>query len=215
MSGNSGMMLPIYEIANKLGIPDEFLEPYGKYTAKIKLDFLLQPEPKRLGKLILVTAITPTEYGEGKTVTSIGLAQALEKCGKKSVATLREPSLGPVFGVKGGATGGGKSKVHPSEMINLHFNGDFHAVTTAHNLLAALVDSHLYYGNEMNIDPDTISWPRTIDMNDRVLKENYRRTRRQVERRASGNGLCHYRGFRDYGHFGAGKFPGRLPTAAR
>ena len=171
MSGNSGTMLPIYKIANKLGIPDEFLEPCGKYTAKIKLDFLLQPEPKRLGKLILVTAITPTEYGEGKTVTSIGLAQALEKCGKKSIATLREPSLGPVFGVKGGATGGGKSKVHPSEMINLHFNGDFHAVTTAHNLLAALVDSHLYYGNEMNIDPDTISWPRTIDMNDRVLRK--------------------------------------------
>ncbi|MFN8007797.1 MAG: formate--tetrahydrofolate ligase [Terriglobia bacterium] len=163
-------MLPITDIAEGLKIPSRFLEAYGKYTAKIKLDLLKQPEPANLGKLILVTAITPTEYGEGKTVTSIGLAQALRKCGKKSIATLREPSLGPVFGVKGGATGGGKSKVLPSEMINLHFNGDFHAVTSAHNLLSALVDSHLYYGNELQIDPDTISWPRTIDVNDRVLR---------------------------------------------
>ena len=170
MNTQSGKMLPIREIADKLGMPDEFLEPCGKYTAKISLDFLKQPEPARRGKLILVTAITPTEYGEGKTVTSIGLAQALQKCGKKSIATLREPSLGPVFGVKGGATGGGKSKVHPSEIINLHFTGDFHAVTAAHNLLAALVDSHLYYGNELKIDPDTISWPRSIDINDRVLR---------------------------------------------
>jgi formate--tetrahydrofolate ligase len=161
-------MLLIRQVADQLDIPDEFLEYYGRYTAKIRLE-LLQAKPAR-GKLILVTAITPTSHGEGKTVISIGLTQALRKLGKRAAVTLREPSLGPVFGLKGGATGGGRSQVIPSEMINLHFNGDFHAVTSAHNLLAAMIDSHLHHGNELRMDVDEITWPRTMDMNDRALR---------------------------------------------
>jgi len=160
----------IREIADKLGISDEYLEYYGKYTAKLRLELLAEAEPNRQGKLILVTAITPTSLGEGKTVVSIGLAQALERSGKKAIATLREPSLGPVFGLKGGATGGGRSQVLPSENINLHFNGDFHAITAAHNLLAAMIDSHIHHSNSLRIDVDSIFWPRTIDMNDRALR---------------------------------------------
>lgn len=163
-------MLLIREIADKLSIADEFLHYYGKYTAKLRLELLSARASRQPGKLILVTAITPTSRGEGKTVVSIGLAQAIEKCGKRSIATLREPSLGPVFGVKGGATGGGRSQVLPSENINLHFNGDFHAVTSAHNLLAALIDAHIHHSNRLQIDVDNIFWPRTIDMNDRALR---------------------------------------------
>lgn len=166
---NSKMLL-IREIADKLNIADEHLEYYGKYTAKLRLDLLAACASRPPGKLILVTAITPTSRGEGKTVVSIGLAQAIEQCGKRSIATLREPSLGPVFGVKGGATGGGLSQVLPSELINLHFNGDFHAVTSAHNLLAALIDAHIHHSNRLQIDVDNIFWPRTIDMNDRALR---------------------------------------------
>jgi formate--tetrahydrofolate ligase len=161
-------MLLIRQVADKLEIPDDFMEYYGRYTAKIRLE-ILEGRPQK-GKLILVTAITPTSHGEGKTVVSIGLTQALEKLGKRAAVTLREPSLGPVFGLKGGATGGGRSQVIPSEMINLHFNGDFHAVTSAHNLLAAMIDSHLHHGNELGIDVDNIWWPRTMDMNDRALR---------------------------------------------
>jgi formate--tetrahydrofolate ligase len=163
-------LLPINQIAAKLGLGDDDLELYGRYTAKVRLNRLPEPSAPPRGKLILVTAITPTSRGEGKTVVSIGLAQAIEKLGKKSVVTLREPSLGPVFGVKGGATGGGRSQVLPSERINLHFNGDLHAVTAAHNLLAAMIDSHLHHGNEFKIDVDNIFWPRTLDMNDRALR---------------------------------------------
>ena len=162
---------PIGAIARKIGIPDADLESYGRYTAKISLARLPSPNSPPKGKLILVTGITPTSAGEGKTVTSIGLAQGLEKLGKKSIATLREPSLGPVFGVKGGATGGGKSQVLPAEKINLHFNGDKHAVGAAHNLLAAMIDAHIFHGNELRIDPATISWPRVVDMNDRALRQ--------------------------------------------
>jgi formate--tetrahydrofolate ligase len=163
-------MLPITDVADRLGVPSEFLEPYGRHTAKIRLE-LLDRFPKRRGKLILVTAITPTTSGEGKTVTTIGLTQGLVKRGHKAVATLREPSLGPVFGQKGGATGGGKSSVVPFEKINLHFNGDFHAITSAHNLLAALIDTHLHFGNELGIDPAQVWWPRAMDMNDRALRQ--------------------------------------------
>ncbi|HWP59616.1 MAG TPA: formate--tetrahydrofolate ligase [Candidatus Acidoferrales bacterium] len=170
MTEPSGSLLPIGEIAAKLGLADEDLEPYGRFAAKIKLHRLPAPGSSPRGKLILVTAMTPTSHGEGKTVVSIGLTQALEKLGKRSVVTLREPSLGPVFGIKGGATGGGRSQVLPSEKINLHFNGDKHAVTAAHNLLAALIDSHLYHGNELRISPESIAWPRTVDMNDRALR---------------------------------------------
>jgi len=163
-------MLPVKQIADNLGIAEEHLNYYGKYTAKLSLDLLKNGSSPPRGKLILVTAVTPTTYGEGKTVVSIGLAQAIERCGRKSIVTLREPSLGPVFGLKGGATGGGRSKVEPSEQINLHFNGDIHAVTSAHNLLAAAIDSHIHHGNALRIDVDNIFWPRTIDMNDRALR---------------------------------------------
>jgi formate--tetrahydrofolate ligase len=164
-------MLPIREIADQLGIPDEHLNYYGKYTAKLNLSLLSDIDSAPKGKLILVTAITPTKHGEGKTVVSIGLAQGIARCGKKSIATLREPSLGPIFGMKGGATGGGRSTVLPSELINLHFNGDIHAITAAHNLLAAAIDSHIHHGNELKIDVDNIYLPRTIDMNDRALRQ--------------------------------------------
>ncbi|MGE3275161.1 MAG: formate--tetrahydrofolate ligase [Vicinamibacterales bacterium] len=162
-------MQPIAQIAERLGLPDDLLEPYGRHTAKIRLE-LFERFPKRRGKLILVTAITPTTSGEGKTVNTIGLTQGLVKIGKNAVASLREPSLGPVFGMKGGATGGGKASVEPLEKINLHFNGDFHAITSAHNLLAALLDTHLHFGNDLRIDPKEILWPRALDMNDRALR---------------------------------------------
>ncbi len=160
---------PIREIAARLEIAEDHLRYYGRFTAKLDLALLDGNRPPR-GKLILVTAITPTSHGEGKTVVSIGLAQGLARTGRRAVVTLREPSLGPVFGLKGGATGGGRSQVIPSGMINLHFNGDFHAVTSAHNLLAAMLDSHLHHGNALGIDIDNIFWPRTLDMNDRSLR---------------------------------------------
>jgi formate--tetrahydrofolate ligase len=163
---------PIRTIADDLGIPDQHLESYGKYTAKLRLELLdgaaTTATPR--GRLILVTAITPTSHGEGKTVMSIGLAQGLARIGRKAIVTLREPSLGPVFGLKGGATGGGRAQVLPAELINLHFNGDIHAVGAAHNLLAAMLDSHIHHGNELRIDVDNIFWPRTLDMNDRALR---------------------------------------------
>jgi formate--tetrahydrofolate ligase len=161
---------PITEIAARLGLTDDLLEPYGRYTAKIRLE-ALDRFPARRGRLILITAITPTTSGEGKTVNTIGLTQGLVTIGKHAVAALREPSLGPVFGQKGGATGGGKASLHPVDKINLHFNGDFHAITSAHNLLAALIDTHLHFGNELRIDTKDILWPRCMDMNDRSLRK--------------------------------------------
>ncbi len=164
-------LLPIEEIAAKLGLSDQMYEKRGPVSAKLSLDLLnATPASGRLGKVILVTATTPTTSGEGKTVTSIGLVQGLEKIGKRAIITSREPSLGPVFGMKGGAAGGGRSQVEPAEKINLHFHGDFHAITSAHNLLAALIDSHLFHGNELDLDPAAISWPRALDMNDRALR---------------------------------------------
>jgi formate--tetrahydrofolate ligase len=166
----SKALLPIQAIARKLQLPDTYFEPIGTTGAKVKLDLLADPAFPRRGKLILVTATTPTTSGEGKTVTSIGLTQGLDRIGKKVTITSREPSLGPVFGVKGGAAGGGLSQIEPSQKINLHFHGDFHAITSAHNLLAALVDAHLFHGNDLNLDPDQITWPRAMDMNDRALR---------------------------------------------
>lgn len=163
-------MHPISDIAGRLGLPDDLLEPYGRHTAKIRLE-VLERFPQRRGRLVLITAITPTTSGEGKTVTTIGLTQGLVKRGHNAVAALREPSLGPVFGQKGGATGGGKASLAPLDKINLHFNGDFHAITAAHNLLAALIDVHLHFGNELGIDPKEILWPRAMDMNDRSLRQ--------------------------------------------
>lgn len=162
-------MEPIDDVAKAAGIDERYLEHYGKYKAKIDLS-LLKESSKPDGKLILVTAITPTPAGEGKTTTTIGLADGLRKIGKKSIVALREPSLGPVFGIKGGAAGGGYAQVVPMEDINLHFTGDFHAIGAANNLLAAMLDNHIQQGNELGIDPKKITWKRCVDMNDRQLR---------------------------------------------
>ena len=163
-------LLPIIEVAKKLGIGEDKLELFGNYKAKVSLDVLESLKDKPDGKLVLVTAITPTPAGEGKTTTNVGLSMALNKIGKTAMTTLREPSLGPSFGVKGGAAGGGYAQVVPMEDINLHFTGDIHAVSTAHNLLAALLDNHLHQGNELNIDVRRIVWRRCLDMNERALR---------------------------------------------
>jgi formate--tetrahydrofolate ligase len=163
---------PIMELAKeKLGISPENLEPYGHYKAKLSMDFIKSLKDKPNGKLILVTAITPTPAGEGKTTTTVGLTDALNHIGKKAMLCLREPSLGPSFGMKGGAAGGGYAQVVPMEDINLHFTGDFHAITSAHNLLSALIDNHIYWGNELGIDSRRVAWRRVVDMNDRALRE--------------------------------------------
>lgn len=162
-------MRPIAEIAQKAGIADEYLESYGRYKAKVD-PRLLKESDRPEGKLILVTAITPTPAGEGKTTTTIGLADGLRHIGKNAVVALREPSLGPVFGIKGGAAGGGYAQVVPMEDINLHFTGDFHAIGAANNLLAAMLDNHIYQGNALHIDPRRITWRRCVDMNDRQLR---------------------------------------------
>ncbi|MFZ0123228.1 MAG: formate--tetrahydrofolate ligase [Xanthobacteraceae bacterium] len=163
---------PILEIAReKLGIAPENLEPYGHYKAKVSMDYIKSLKSKPNGKLILVTAITPTPAGEGKTTTTVGLTDALNHIGKKAMLCLREPSLGPSFGMKGGAAGGGYAQVVPMEEINLHFTGDFHAITSAHNLLSAVIDNHIYWGNELGIDSRRVAWRRVIDMNDRALRE--------------------------------------------
>jgi formate--tetrahydrofolate ligase len=162
---------PITEIAAKLHIPDDDLEHYGKYKAKISLDYFRSLDNAPVGKLILVTAINPTPAGEGKTTTSVGLGDALNRIGKRTVICLREPSLGPCFGVKGGAAGGGYAQVIPMEDINLHFTGDFHAIGAAHNLLSAMLDNHLTHGNALNIDVNRVTWRRVVDMNDRALRD--------------------------------------------
>ncbi|WP_375632165.1 MULTISPECIES: formate--tetrahydrofolate ligase [unclassified Bartonella] len=161
----------IIEIAQKIGISHENLIPYGHDKAKISSEYIKSLNKNPDGKLILVTAINPTPAGEGKTTTTVGLSDALNLIGKKTIATLREPSLGPCFGVKGGAAGGGYAQVIPMDDLNLHFTGDFHAITAAHNLLAAMIDNHLYWGNTLNIDPRRIVWKRVLDMNDRVLRD--------------------------------------------
>ena len=163
-------MLPIPEVASSLGIREDALELYGKYKAKLSDELMEDIKDRPNGKLILVTAINPTPAGEGKTTTSVGLGQAFGKLGKKAVIALREPSLGPCFGIKGGAAGGGYAQVVPMEDLNLHFTGDFHAITSANNLLAALLDNHIQQGNELGIDPRQIVWKRCLDMNDRVLR---------------------------------------------
>jgi len=163
-------MKRITEVASKLGIADEHLEPYGHFKAKIALDYVESLKVKPDGKLILVTAISPTPAGEGKTTTTVGLGDALNRIGKKTVICLREPSLGPVFGVKGGAAGGGYAQIVPMEDINLHFTGDFSAIALANNLLAAMIDNHINHGNALDIDPRRITWKRVVDMNDRALR---------------------------------------------
>jgi formate--tetrahydrofolate ligase len=164
-------MKPIAEIAKKLGIPDDAVSPFGHYKAKISLDYIDTLKGKKDGKLILVTAISPTPAGEGKTTTTVGLGDALQQIGKKAMICLREPSLGPVFGMKGGAAGGGYAQVVPMEDINLHFTGDFGAIQLANNLLAAMIDNHINHGNELGFDQRRITWKRVLDMNDRALRE--------------------------------------------
>ncbi len=164
-------MAPVTDIAASLGLTPDDLDSYGKYKAKIHLDVFDRFKDRPDGKLVLCTAITPTPAGEGKTTTNVGLSMGLNKIGRKAICTLREPSLGPCFGIKGGAAGGGYAQVIPMEDINLHFTGDIHAITTAHNLCAAVLDNHLFQGNELNIDPETISWPRVVDLNDRALRQ--------------------------------------------
>lgn len=164
------VLWPIQKVAEHLDIPEDDLELYGKYKAKLSDEYLKSIEDRKDGKLILVTAINPTPAGEGKTTTSVGLGEAFAKMGKKAVIALREPSLGPCFGIKGGAAGGGYAQVVPMEDLNLHFTGDFHAITSANNLLAALLDNHIQQGNALGIDPRQILWKRCEDMNDRVLR---------------------------------------------
>ncbi|MGD9908508.1 MAG: formate--tetrahydrofolate ligase [Mesotoga sp.] len=161
----------IDEIASSLSIPEKYLRSYGKYVAKISHQYLKELQDRPDGKLVLVTAISPTSAGEGKTTTSVGLAMALNRIGKRAFVTLREPSVGPIMGIKGGAAGGGYSQVLPMEEINLHFTGDFHAISLAHNLLSAVIDAHINFKNELGIDPTQIYWPRTMDMNDRALRQ--------------------------------------------
>ena len=161
---------PITEVAAKLGVPAEAIVPYGTTKAKLSFDFIDSLKSKPDGKLMLVTAITPTPAGEGKTTTTVGLNDSLNRMGKKAICCLREPSLGPCFGVKGGAAGGGYAQVVPMEDINLHFTGDFHAITSAHNLLSALIDNHIYWGNKLGIDSRRVAWRRVLDMNDRALR---------------------------------------------
>lgn len=181
-------MEKIINIAKKAGIDEKYIELYGPYKAKINMDFLTEYADKEPGKLILVTAITPTKAGEGKTTSTIALLDGLKKEGYSAIACLREPSLGPVFGMKGGATGGGKAKIIPEEDINLHFTGDIHALTSAVNLIAAVVDNYLFQGNALNIDPEKIVWKRALDMNDRSLREI-------TVAEGKGNGLPHQSGF--------------------
>ena len=163
--------LPIMDVAAGLGLDSDQVDPYGRYKAKIHTSVLETLRDKPDGKLVLCTAITPTPAGEGKTTTNVGLSMGLNKLGKKAIATLREPSLGPCFGVKGGAAGGGYAQVIPMEDINLHFTGDIHAITTAHDLCSAMLDNHLYHGNDLRINPNDISWPRVVDLNDRALRQ--------------------------------------------
>ena len=164
-------MQRITQVAERIGIPEDALEPYGHYKAKISLEYLDSLKGRHDGKLILVTAISPTPAGEGKTTTTVGLGDALNRIGKKTMICLREPSLGPVFGLKGGAAGGGHAQIVPMEDINLHFTGDFHAIAAAHNLLSALIDNHIHHGNALRIDPRLITWKRVVDMNDRALRK--------------------------------------------
>jgi formate--tetrahydrofolate ligase len=164
-------LLPIGAVAERLGVPDEALHSHGRHVAKLDLGYLAGLEARPEGRLVLVTAISPTPAGEGKTTTTVGLGDGLNRIGRRAVVCLREPSLGPCFGMKGGAAGGGRAQVAPMERINLHFTGDFHAIGSAHNLLAALLDNHVYWGNALGIDQRRVVWRRALDMNDRALRQ--------------------------------------------
>ena len=167
----SAQLEPVSRIAERLGIPEDAVDPYGRFKAKISLEHLAALPDRATSHLVLVTAISPTPAGEGKTTTTVGLGDALNRIGKKAIICLREPSLGPVFGMKGGAAGGGYAQVVPMEDINLHFTGDFNAIALANNLLAALLDNHVHHGNALGVDVRRITWKRVVDLNDRALRE--------------------------------------------
>ncbi len=209
-------MRPILQLAKeRLGIGEEHLEPYGRYKAKISLNYLNSLKDRPDGKLVLVTAISPTPAGEGKTTTTVGLGDALNRIGKKTMVCLREPALGPVFGMKGGAAGGGFSQVVPMEDINLHFTGDFGAIQLANNLLAALIDNHVYHGNALGFDVRRISWRRVVDVNDRALARHHRGTRRHRQWLSAPGRLRHRGRLRSDGDLLPGHEPGRSEGAAR
>ena len=191
---------PILEIGAKLGIPAEHLLPYGHDKAKVSAEFIKSLKGNKDGKLILVTAINPTPAGEGKTTTTVGLGDGLNRIGKKAIVCLREASLGPCFGMKGGAAGGGYAQVVPMEDINLHFTGDFHAITSAHNLLSAMIDNHIYWGNALGIDTRRVVWRRVMDMNDRALREIIVLARRRRQRLSARGRLRHHRRLGSHGH---------------
>ena len=203
----------ITEIASRLGIPDQYVEPYGRYKAKVSLDYLASLPENPDAKLILVTAISPTPPGEGKTTTSIGLADALRETGRRTMVCLREPSLGPVFGMKGGAAGGGHAQVVPMEDINLHFTGDFSAIGLANNLLAALIDNHVHHGNALDIDVRRVTWKRVVDVNDRCTARHHHRARRPGQRLPTTGRLRHRGRLGDHGHLLPGHVP-RRPQGA-
>ena len=192
-------MKPIMEIGKALGIPEKDLIPYGHTKAKVHLDYINSLSAKKDGKLILVTAINPTPAGEGKTTTTVGLGDGLNRIGKKAMVCLREPSLGPCFGMKGGAAGGGYAQVVPMEDINLHFTGDFHAITSAHNLLSAMIDNHIHWGNELGIDTRRVTWRRVMDMNDRALREIVCSLGGVANGYPARSGLRHHGRLRDHG----------------
>ncbi|MGH6633802.1 MAG: formate--tetrahydrofolate ligase, partial [Sphingopyxis sp.] len=162
---------PLAEIAASMGLGEHLLEPYGSSLTKIRLEAIEEVADRPRAKYVVVTAITPTPLGEGKTTTTVGLGQAMSHIGQRAVISLRQPSMGPTFGIKGGAAGGGYAQIVPMEDINLHFTGDFHAITSAHNLLSAMIDNHIYWGNELGIDTRRVAWRRVMDMNDRALRE--------------------------------------------
>ena len=197
----SAKVLPIAEIGASVGIPPEALIPYGHDKAKISADFIKANGKKAAGKLILVTAVSPTPSGEGKTTTTVGLGDGLNRIGKKAMICLREPSLGPCFGMKGGAAGGGYAQVVPMSDINLHFTGDFHAIGAANNLLSALIDNHMHWENQLNIDPRRVTWRRVVDMNDRTLRSITSGLGRLPQRRRPRGRFRHHRCLGNHGDF--------------
>ena len=205
---------PIGEIAATLDIPADALEPYGRHKAKIGIEFIRSLEDKPDGALVLVTGISPTPAGEGKTTTTVGLGDALNRIGSRAVICLREPSLGPSFGMKGGAAGGGYSQVVPMDQINLHFTGDFHAITSANNLLAAMIDNHIYWGNALGIDARRVSWRRCLDMNDRALRSIVNSLGGVANGFPREDGFDITRGFRGHGGVLPVAQPGRSAGAA-
>ncbi len=210
-------LLPITAVARDMGIAEDLLQPYGDYVAKVRLDAIdaLADRPK--ARYVVVTAVTPTPLGEGKTTTTLGLAQGMRHIGQRATAAIRQASMGPTFGIKGGAAGGGYSQAAPFEALNLHLTGDMHAVTAAHNTLSAMVDNHLYQGNELDLDPSSITWRRVLDVNDRALRNIVIGLGTRRGRGAPPDRLRHHRGLRGHGHPGpvdvaAGHAP---PTGAR